>query len=125
MFSEEIYQVASSYRYVHIPYGTSAGHIDCSHFVAMIIQHATGRRFDYMVANQYEHSAHFTRVTTPNRGDIVSWHKSPHGHVAVVLDPHQHLFIGSQSTHGVGTDHYNSHYWRSHGSGPHFLRYVG
>lgn len=110
MYSEEIYQVASSYEGVHIPYGTSAGHIDCSHFVAAIITRATGRRFGYIQANEYGHSPHFVKVTNPQRGDIVYWHRSPHGHVAVVLDPHQHMFIGSQSTHGVGTARWNSTY---------------
>jgi cell wall-associated NlpC family hydrolase len=125
MYSEEIYQVASSYEGVHIPYGTSRGHIDCSHFVAMIITRATGRRFDYIQANAYGHSPHFIKVDHPQRGDIVYWHRNPHGHVAVVLDPHQHIFIGSQSSHGVGTDRYTSSYWRAHGSGPHFLRFIG
>jgi hypothetical protein len=125
MYSEEIYQVATSYEGVHIPYGTGQGHFDCSHFVAHIIERATRHRFAYIVANEYAHSPHFNRVATPIRGDIVFWHKTPHGHLGVVLDPNQHLFIGAQSSHGVGTDRYNSHYWRSHGSGPQFLRFVG
>jgi cell wall-associated NlpC family hydrolase len=125
MYSDEIYQVATSYEGVHIPYGTGRGHVDCSHFVASIIERATRHKFGYIVANEYASSPHFHHVATPIRGDIVFWHKSPHGHVGVVLDPNQHLFIGSQSTHGVGTDRYNSHYWRSHGSGPQFLRFMG
>ncbi|APR87760.1 hypothetical protein A7982_13109 [Minicystis rosea] len=124
-YSEEIYQVATSYEGRHIPYGTGAGQIDCSHFVASIIRQATRHSFDYIQANAYGHSPHFVRVDHPQRGDIVYWHRSPHGHVAVVLDPNQHTFIGSQSSHGVGTDRYNSHYWRSHGSGPMFLRFIG
>ena len=125
MFSEEIYQVASSYEGAHIPYGTSAGHVDCSHFVATIIHNATGKRFDYITANEYRHSPHFQKVDHPVRGDIVFWHRSPHGHVGVVLDPNQHVFIGSQSSHGVGTARYNSSYWRAHGGGPMFLRFIG
>jgi cell wall-associated NlpC family hydrolase len=124
-YNEEIYQVAESYEGRHIPYGTGHGQIDCSHFVQRILETATHRRFGYIQANEYAHSPHFTRVDHPMRGDIVFWHKSPHGHVGVVLDTHQHIFIGSQSSHGVGTDRYNSSYWRAHGSGPIFLRYVG
>jgi hypothetical protein len=65
------------------------------------------------------------RVDHPQKGDIVYWHRSPHGHVGVVLDNVTALFIGSQSTHGVGTAHYNTSYWRAHGGGPHFLRFIG
>lgn len=125
MFSEEIYQVASSYEGRHIPYGTGRGQIDCSHFVQAIIEAATHTHFEYIQANAYGNSHHFMKVTHPQRGDIVYWHKSPHGHVGVVLDPNQGMFIGSQSTHGVGTDRYTSHYWRAHGGGPQFLRYIG
>jgi|HubBroStandDraft_6_1064221.scaffolds.fasta_scaffold595666_2 cell wall-associated NlpC family hydrolase len=123
-YNREIYDTARSYVGTHMPYGTGAGHIDCSHFVAKIINQATGTHFDYMVANDYDHSASFTRVDgKPEAGDIVFWHEAPHGHVGVVLDPVSGQFIGSQSSHGVGTDHYNSGYWRHHGSGPVFLRY--
>jgi len=125
MLSEDIYQAASSFEGVHMPYGTGAGQIDCSHFVAQIIERATGHRFDWISANAYAHSPHFQKVDHPVRGDIVYWHRSPHGHVAVVLDPNQHTFIGSQSSGGVGTARYNSSYWRAHGGGPHFLRFIG
>jgi cell wall-associated NlpC family hydrolase len=124
-FNDEIYTVATSYEGMHIPYGTGHGQIDCSHFVARILEQATRHKFPYIVANEYISSPHFQKVDHPQRGDIVFWHKTPHGHVAVVLEPHTGLFIGSQSTHGVGTDHFTSHYWRAHGSGPQFLRFVG
>jgi len=124
-YNWEIYQVATSYVGAHIPYGTAPGHLDCSHFVAQILTKATGTRFDYIQANNYEHSPHFQQVDIPDKGDIVFWHKIPHGHLGVVIDPAAHQFIGAQSSHGVGTDHYNSSYWRSHGSGPKFLRYIG
>jgi cell wall-associated NlpC family hydrolase len=125
LFSDEIYTVATSYEGRHIPYGTGRGQIDCSHFVQAILEKATHREFDYIQANAYPNSGHFQQVDKPDRGDIVFWHETPHGHVGIVLDPHVGEFIGSQSTHGVGTDHYTSHYWRNHGGGPKFLRYVG
>ena len=125
MFNDEIYTMATSFEGVHIPYGTGSGHIDCSHFVQNILEKATRRRFDYIQANDYPRSSHFMQVDHPSRGDIVFWHETPHGHVGVVLDPHIGLFIGSQSTHGVGTARYSSSYWAHHGGGPKFLRYVG
>jgi cell wall-associated NlpC family hydrolase len=124
-YNWEINQVATSYEGKHIPYGTGAGQIDCSHFVTQIISKATGTKFEYMQANNFEHSHHFRQVDLPENGDIVFWHKTPHGHVGIVVDAVQAKFIGSQSSHGVGTDHYSSSYWKSHGSGPKFLRYVG
>ncbi len=127
-YNREIYNEARSFVGMHIPYGTGAGHIDCSHFVALIIQHATGMHFDYMVANDYGQSPHFQHVNgKPENGDIVFWHEAPHGHVGVVIDALAGQFIGSQNSHGVGTDHYTSGYWRHHGSppGPKFLRYIG
>ena len=124
-FSNEIYQVADHHaRFDHRAYGTAGGQVDCSHLVAEIIKQATGINFSYIVANEYPHSPHFQKVDHPDRGDIVFWHKVPHGHVGVVIDTHSHRFVGAQS-HGVGTDHYNSSYWRSHGSGPMFLRFIG
>ena len=124
-YNDQIYDVATSFEGRHIPYGTGMGQTDCSHFVQNILERATGRRFEYTVANDYPRSGHFTRVDLPSRGDIVFWQMTPHGHVAVVLEPHTGLFIGSQSTHGVGTDHFTSSYWRHHGGGPQFYRYVG
>src|SRR5690349_15383835 len=118
--SYEIWQVASSYEGKHIPYGTGTGQVDCSHFVAKIIEKATGHKFSYIVANEYITSPHFSKVDHPERGDVVFWHNVPHGHVGIVLDAHTGQFIGSQSTHGVGTDHYTSHYWKAHGGGPKF-----
>jgi hypothetical protein len=125
LYNNEIYQIADGYRYAHIPYGTGHGQIDCSHFVAMILEKATGRKFDYIQANAYAHSSHFAKVDHPTQGDIVFWHASPHGHVGIVLNTTDASFIGSQSTHGVGVQHYNWNYWRHHGSGPIFLRYQG
>ena len=122
--NSEIYQVATSYEGKHIAYGTGPGQLDCSHFVAQVLTKATGAKFDYIQANAFEHSYHFQKVDLPQNGDIVYWHLSPHGHVGIVIDSVQERFIGAQS-HGVGTDRYNSSYWKSHGSGPKFLRYVG
>lgn len=123
--NDRIYEVASSFEGVHIAYGTGHGQIDCSHFVAKILEQATRHKFPYIVANEYFHSPHFMKVDLPQRGDVVAWEKTPHGHVGIVLEPHTGLFIGSQSTHGVGTQHYTSHYWQAHGGGPKFLRFVG
>jgi cell wall-associated NlpC family hydrolase len=123
--NDAIYQTASSYVGVHIPYGTGAGHIDCSHFLARVMTDATGTDYPYMVANDYANSSLYTVVTEPAAGDIVYWTHHPHGHVGVVLDPMQGTFIGSQSKHGVGTANYSSGYWARHGNGPRFLHYVG
>ena len=124
-YNTEIYQVATSYIGQHIGYGTGTGQLDCSHFIAEILTKATGTKFTYMQANSYEHSPHFRQVDLPENGDIVFWHKTPNGHLGIVIDSVQERFIGAQSTNGVGTDRYSSTYWKSHGSGPKFLRYVG
>jgi len=92
MYNDEIYNVATSYEGVHIPYGTSAGHIGLLALRSQDHREATGHQFHYMVANDYPRSPHFSRVDKPE-GDIVFWHNTPHGHVAVVLDTTR-VFIG-------------------------------
>jgi hypothetical protein len=122
MSNHEIASTAENWESVHgeIKYKD----LDCSHFVVAVIQASADKSFPYMVANDIRNSHYFRKVDQPERGDIIHWQHSPHGHVGIVLDPVAGEFIGSQSSTGVSKARYSSGYWASHGSIT-FLRYQG
>jgi hypothetical protein len=124
-YNDEIYRVAESYKGVHMPYGTASGQLDDIGFLVLVIRQATQRKLPACAPNVLPRSGHFRSVDRPERGDIVCWQSSPHGHVGVVLDTNLHQFIGAQHVHGVAVDHYNSAAWRRYGGGPLFLRFIG
>ncbi len=94
--------------------------IDCSHFVAAVLQAAGYSGFRYLTADEIPRSPHFKQVDSPERGDVVHWP----GHVAIVLDPVAGSFIGSQNSTGVDVTNYKTNtYWR--GRSPRtFYRYM-
>lgn len=93
--------------------------IDCSHFVAAVLQASVDPSFGYLRADDFMTSGAFSRIDTPERGDLVHWP----GHIAVVLDPLEGTFIGSQTSSGVATSNYKTdYYWSRRGSRT-FLRY--
>jgi cell wall-associated NlpC family hydrolase len=122
MSKQEIASTAEYWESVHgeVKYKD----LDCSHFVVAVLRKAVDKSFPYMVANDFRHSHLFRKVDSPERGDIIHWQHSPHGHVGVVLDPVAGEFIGSQSSTGVAKARYGSGYWAKHGSIT-FLRYQG
>ncbi|MCC6555065.1 MAG: C40 family peptidase [Polyangiaceae bacterium] len=122
MSNQEIASMAENWEITHGQIAYSA--MDCSHFVVAVLQAAVDKSFPYMVANDFRHSHYFYKVDAPERGDIIHWQHSPHGHVGVVLDPVSQEFIGSQSSTGVAKAKYGSGYWAKHGSIT-FLRYQG
>lgn len=119
--SEQIASTAENYEHHHGQ--ISYGQMDCSHFVTAVLKALDGS-FQYMVANDFPHSGRFRHVDHPNRGDIIHWQHSPHGHVGIVLNPSAKEFIGSQSSTGVQKANYGSGYWARHGAIS-FLRYIG
>jgi len=96
---------------------------DCSHLVHAVYQQA-GFPYKYATAAQlYAGVGEFRRVFHPQAGDLVTFPQhGAHGHVGIMVDPHQRLFF-SHLSHGPSVSSYGSPYWRHRGI-PHFLRYV-
>jgi hypothetical protein len=91
---------------------------DCSHLVHDIYERA-GFVYDYASSRElYIGSTNFTRVHTPQAGDLVVWR----GHVGIVIDPKEHSFFSFVRS-GPDTQFYDSPYWRSRGIAR-FYRYV-
>jgi hypothetical protein len=90
---------------------------DCSHLVHQVYLNAG---YDYPYASSFDIYAgneNFTRVKTPQAGDVVAWP----GHVGIVVDPLQHSFYSLVNT-GFEAQNYAGPYWRSRGR-PRFYRY--
>lgn len=119
--NEQIASVAENYELMHGQ--ISYSQLDCSHFVTSVMR-SLDSRFRYMVANDFPKSGMFRKVDHPERGDIIHWQHSPHGHVGIVLNATSKEFIGSQSSTGVAKSHWGTGYWSHHGQIT-FLRYVG
>lgn len=119
--NEQIASAAENYEMLHgqISYAM----MDCSHFVTAILR-SLDSNFRYMTANEFPRSGFFRRVDMPERGDIIHWQHSPHGHVGIVTNSLSKEFIGSQSSTGVDKSQYASGYWSRHGQIT-FLRYTG
>jgi NlpC/P60 family protein len=91
---------------------------DCSHFVHDLYEQA-GYPYPYASSRDlYLGTQNFVRVRAPHPGDLVVWH----GHVGIVMDPHEHSFFSSVNS-GPRTEYYNSAYWRARGI-PRFYRYL-
>jgi len=91
---------------------------DCSHLVHDVYEQA-GFPYDYVSSRElYVGSTSFTRVRTPQPGDLVVWR----GHVGIVIDPKQRSFFSFVRS-GPDTQFYDSPYWRSRGIAR-FFRYV-
>ncbi|HMI53375.1 MAG TPA: NlpC/P60 family protein [Candidatus Saccharimonadales bacterium] len=96
----------------------SESETDCSHLVHGIYEHA-GFPYDYVSSRDlYIGSTNFTRVRSPQAGDLVVWR----GHVGIVIDPKEHSFFSSVRS-GPDTQFYDSPYWRSRGIAR-FFRYM-
>ncbi len=96
----------------------SESETDCSHLVHDVYEQA-GFPYDYVSSPElYIGSTNFTRVRTPQAGDLVVWR----GHVGIVIDPKEHSFFSSVRS-GPDTQFYDSPYWRSRGSAR-FFRYM-
>jgi len=91
---------------------------DCSHLVHDVYERA-GFAYDYASSRElYIGSTNFTRVRTPQAGDLVVWR----GHVGIVIDPKEHSFFSFVRS-GPDTQFYDSPYWRSRGIAR-FYRYM-
>jgi NlpC/P60 family len=90
---------------------------DCSHLVHQVYLLAG---YDYPYASSFDIYAgneNFSRVKTPQAGDVVVWR----GHIGIVVDPLQHSFYSLVST-GLEAQNYTRPYWRSRGR-PRFYRF--
>jgi NlpC/P60 family len=91
---------------------------DCSHLVHHVYGQA-GFPYEYLTSRElYIGSTNFTRVRSPQAGDLVVWP----GHVGIVIDSKQHSFFSFVRS-GPDTQFYDSSYWRSRGIAR-FYRYV-
>jgi len=91
---------------------------DCSHLVHAVYEQS-GFPYDYASSRElYVGSTSFTRVRSPQAGDLVVWR----GHVGIVLDPKEHSFFSFVRS-GPDTQFYDSPYWRSRGLAR-FYRYM-
>jgi hypothetical protein len=97
----------------------SESETDCSHLVHDVYEQA-GFPYDYVSSRELYigGSTHFTRVHTPQAGDLVVWR----GHVGIVIDPKEHSFFSFVRS-GPDTQFYDSPYWKSRG-GARFFRYT-
>lgn len=85
--------------------------IDCSGFVRNVYDHVfpeagLASRID-LNALKFQTEDLFVDVNEPSSGDIVCWD----GHVGIVSNPEQGLFIGSQTSTGVMVANYQKGYW--------------
>jgi hypothetical protein len=96
----------------------SESETDCSHLVHDVYERS-GFPYDYVSSSElYIGSTNFTRVHSPQAGDLVVWR----GHVGIVIDPKEHSFFSSVRS-GPDTQFYDSPYWRSRGIAR-FFRYT-
>jgi hypothetical protein len=117
MNSTAIASAAQNWMYKHGH--VSHDDIDCSSFVADVLRESVAPGFKPMMADEFMHSNQFMKVEIPEPGDLVHWS----GHIAIVIDPAEGTFIGSQSSTGVAKSSYKTNpYWmgRSHRT---FLRF--
>jgi len=84
--------------------------LDCSHLVHSLYKSA-GMDYPYATSHAlYRGTEEFHRVLQPSSGDLVVWR----GHMGIVVDPSQHLFMSALKTH-VKTSSYLSQYWKHRG----------
>ena len=96
----------------------SESETDCSHLVHDVYEQA-GFPYDYVSSRElYIGGTNFTRVRTPQAGDLVVWR----GHVGIVIDPKEHSFFSFVRS-GPDTQFYDTPYWRSRGIAR-FFRYM-
>jgi hypothetical protein len=92
--------------------------LDCSHFVHGIYERA-GFTYQYASSSDlYDGTDEFRRVTNPQPGDLAVWR----GHAGIIVDPANHTFVSILRS-GLGTDFYDSRYWKRRGH-PRFYRYI-
>jgi len=101
--------------------------IDCSHFVYQVINAARKacapdslepQLLEYRSTSTIEASHLWFPTKELDRGDLVLWD----GHVGIVVDPGQQLFIGAQSSTGVARASFAGGYWNMR-EGRRFLRF--
>ncbi len=114
-FNEEIYAIANAADTQGFSMGVGAQ--DNSTFVIAVIEHAVKHKLHFLKAHDFGHSIHFREVDKPMRGDIAYWAHHTNGHVGIILEPFQHMYIAAESSGGVFKTHWSRH--------PKFLRYVG
>jgi cell wall-associated NlpC family hydrolase len=102
--------------------GNSTAGIDCSHFVYQVLNGARQRVaeaskapapqiVDYRSTSTIEASGLFVAVSITQATDLVMWD----GHVGIVLDPANGVFIGAQNSTGVAESNYLTGYWKERG----------
>ena len=121
--SHEVAQYARDYERL-VGHEISYAEMVCNQFVLAVLRKTIAPGIPNMRADEFANSAYFQKTDTPRAGDLVHWP----GHIAIVLDPDQGIFIGSQTSTGVAEANYKSGWWSGayHGKTPdYFLRYTG
>jgi cell wall-associated NlpC family hydrolase len=117
----DINQIANDWRHTRYQYGgDSHTGIDCSHFVWEVLKAAGHPSAPYTSTSEVPGSHAFTGVAgIPQAGDIILWD----GHMGIVLDPTNKIFVGAQSGGVENASYASGSYWgnRRHS----FYRYVG
>lgn len=97
----------------------------CNQFVLAVLRGTVAPSIRDMRADEFANSPHFQKVDSPRAGDLIHWP----GHIGIVLDPDQGIFIGSQNKTGVAEAHYKGQsYWNGDFDGKrpdYFLRFIG
>ncbi|HXD86094.1 MAG TPA: NlpC/P60 family protein [Urbifossiella sp.] len=121
MANYEITEVARSWK--HTPYkygGDSNDGIDCSHFVWEVLKASGHPSAPYVTTSAIRYSYAYAGLSgLPSNGDIILFD----GHMGIVIDATNQIFIGAQSGGVDAASYSRSSYW---GKQKHdFYRYVG
>ena len=121
MANYDIHQIANTWKHTTYKWGgDSHNGVDCSHFVWEVLKAAGHPSAPYLTTGEIPGSSAYSPVSgSPQNGDIILFH----GHMGIVIDATNDVFIGAQS-HGVDDARYgHGSYWggRSHS----FYRYTG
>lgn len=106
--AEKIFEKTEGWKGTPYLYGgNSIKGIDCSHFVHQAYK-AAGLDYGYhSTASDWE-KAGFEKTTDPKAGDLIMFD----GHMGIVVDPVNQIFIGAQSSTGVAEASYApDKYW--------------
>jgi cell wall-associated NlpC family hydrolase len=96
-------------RYAERFLGTPHDEMDCSHFVYYVYKHFLPN-FPYMPSSRYLESPLFRHIGSSEMkpADLILWN----GHIAVLVNPIQGSFIGSQTSTGVAVATMSNPYWQ-------------
>lgn len=119
----DIAEAARTYEF-RAGHQISYGEMKCNQFVLAVLRETVAKDFPNTLADDFANSPRFMKVNDARAGDLVHFP----GHIGIVLDPDQGIFIGSQSSTGVAEANYKKGWWSGQYGGKrpdYFLRFIG